>query len=175
MSLGRSALWLVALALLVGVFASGIALAANDNAGKAVIVKEVFNKKLKKTILVTGSGMTLYENTTELKGKIHCTGSCRTAWPPLLVSAGGKATAGAGVAQSKLGTLKRPDGGTQVTYKGGPLYRIVSDKKLGDVTGQGVRDLGGTWSAAAPTKATTSSPTPTTTTTTTTTTKHYGY
>ena len=149
---GKNALWLLGLALLVGASASGIAVAAKDNAARAVIVKEVFNKKLKRTILVTGSGMTLYENTTELKGKIHCTGSCRTAWPPLLVPAGGKPTAGAGVTQSRLGTLKRRDGGTQVTYRGVPLYRFVSDKKLGDVTGQGVKDLGGTWSAATPAK-----------------------
>src|SRR5260370_15765768 len=117
----RSALWLLAVALVAGAAASGMATAASGTAAKAVIVKEAFNKKLKKTIFVTGSGITLYENTTEQKGKIHCTGSCRTAWPPLLVPAGSKVTAGAGVSQSKLGTLKRPDGGSQVTYKGVPL------------------------------------------------------
>jgi predicted lipoprotein with Yx(FWY)xxD motif len=169
----RSALWLLALGLLVGISASGIATAASGAAAKAVIVKEALNKKLKKTIVVTGSGMTLYVNTTEQKGRIHCTGSCRMAWPPLLVPAGSKPTAGAGVSQSKLGTLKRPDGGIQVTYKGVPLYRFVSDRKPGDVNGQGVKDLGGTWSAAAPTKSSTPAPPPPTTTTTTT--KPYGY
>jgi predicted lipoprotein with Yx(FWY)xxD motif len=158
----------------MGVAASGFALAASGKTAKAVIVKEVFNKKLKRTILVTGSGLTLYQNTTELKGKIHCIGSCRTAWPPLLVPAGGKPTAGAGLAQSRLGTLKRRDGGTQVTYRGVPLYRFTSDRKPGDVTGQGVKDLGGTWSAAAPVKSSAPPPPPPTTTTTTTT-KPYGY
>jgi len=166
----RSALWLLALALVAGASASGMATAASGTAAKAIIVKETFNKKLKKTIFVTGSGLTLYENTTEQKGKIHCTGSCRTIWPPLLVPAGGKATAGAGVSQSKLGTLKRPDGGTQVTYKGTPLYRFTSDRKPGDVNGQGVKDLGGTWFAAVATKSNAPPPPPPTTTS-----KGYGY
>ena len=134
----RSELLLVALALFVGVSASSVAVAASDKAATTatvtvtVTVKEVFNKKLQETILVTGSGMTLYENTTELKGKIHCTGSCRALWPPLLVPAGGKLSAGSGVSQSKLATIKRPDGGSQVSYKGVPLYQFVSDKKAGE-------------------------------------------
>ncbi len=167
----RSALWLLALALVAGASASGMATAASGTAAKAVIVKETFNKKLKKTILVTGSGKTLYENTTEQKGKIHCTGSCRALWPPLLVPAGGKPHAGSGVSQSKLGTLKRPDGGTQVTYKGVPLYRFVDDEKAGNVDGQGVKDLGGTWFAAVPTNSNTPPPPPPPTTTS----KGYGY
>lgn len=169
----RSALGLFALALLVSALTAGIAIAAHDTGAKPAIVKEAVNKKLKKTILVNASGMTLYQNTTEQKGKIHCTGSCRTAWPPLLVPAGGKATASGGVSQSKLGTLKRPDGGVQVTYRGGPLYRFLSDKKAGDVTGQGIKDLGGTWSAAAPAAST--APPPPTTTPPPTSTGGYGY
>ena len=174
----RTLLWLLGLALLVAVSTGGLAIAAGGSA-KTVLVKKAFNKKLNKWIFVTGSGMTLYENTAERKGKIRCTGSCRTAWPPLLVPAGGKPAAGAGVSQSKLGTLKRPDSGTQVTYTGVPLYRFTSDRKAGDATGQGVKDLGGTWSAAVPTSSNTppppAPPPPTTTTPPTTTGGGYGY
>ena len=100
--------------------------------------------------------------------KIRCVGQCRTLWPPLLVRGTAKPTAGAGVARSKLGTIRRPDGGRQVTYKGAPLYRFKSDTKRGQAGGQGITDLGGTWrtvvlpGAAAP-------PPPATTSTTTTT------
>jgi predicted lipoprotein with Yx(FWY)xxD motif len=38
----------------------------------------------------------------------------------------------------KLGTLTRPDGTTQVTYNGRPLYGWQNDAKPGDVTGQGI-------------------------------------
>ena len=36
------------------------------------------------------------------------------------------------------GTLTRPDGATQVTYGGLPLYYWQGDTKAGDVTGDGV-------------------------------------
>ncbi len=45
--------------------------------------------------------------------------------------------AGTGVT-GQLGTLTRPDGTTQVTYQGMPLYYWQGDAKAGDVTGNGV-------------------------------------
>jgi predicted lipoprotein with Yx(FWY)xxD motif len=60
------------------------------------------------------------------------------AWPPLVVPAGGTATAGPGVTGT-VGAFTRADNGTtQVTYKGLPLYLWKSDTKPGDVTGQGI-------------------------------------
>ncbi|HEX5224861.1 MAG TPA: hypothetical protein VFW29_07010, partial [Solirubrobacteraceae bacterium] len=47
-----------------------------------------------------------------------------------------------------LGTVKRPDGTTQVTYAGTPLYTFVQDQHAGETKGQGVRDVG-TWTAVA--------------------------
>ena len=45
-----------------------------------------------------------------------------------------------------LGTVKRPDGTEQVTYKGMPLYTFAQDQKPGDAGGQGIKDVG-TWTA----------------------------
>ena len=91
------------------------------------------------TALVDAKGLTLYYLTTETPGKIKCTGSCASAWPPLLLPTGAtSATAGSGVEASKLGTIARPDGGTQVTYNGMPLYLFASDQAPGQDTGQGV-------------------------------------
>jgi predicted lipoprotein with Yx(FWY)xxD motif len=56
----------------------------------------------------------------------------------LLPASVSSATAGSGVSASKLGTISRPDGGTQVTYGGMPLYLFVSDQDPGQATGQGV-------------------------------------
>ena len=90
-------------------------------------------------VLVDTKGMTLYYLKTETPGKIMCTGGCATAWPPLLLPSGvTAATAGSGVDASKLGTITRPDGGTQVTYNGMPLYLFASDTSAGQATGQGV-------------------------------------
>ena len=90
-------------------------------------------------VLVDGNGMTLYTLGTESSGTIKCTGSCAQSWPPVLLTGGATAaTAGSGVDASKLGTIDRPDGGTQVTYNGMPLYLWVGDTAPGQATGQGV-------------------------------------
>jgi predicted lipoprotein with Yx(FWY)xxD motif len=86
----------------------------------------------------------------------------------LTVSAGTSATAGAGLTGT-IGTISRPDGTTQVTYNGWPLYRYSKDAKAGDATGQGV---GGIWYAMT---ATTAAAGPTSATTGPTTTAYSGY
>lgn len=98
-------------------------------------------------LLASSSGLTLYHTTDEARGKIDCKGGCAKLWPPLLVKSGAKPTAGPGIVASKLGTIRRPDGGLQVTYNGWALYRYAPDTKAGDVKGQGV---GHAWFAISP-------------------------
>ena len=99
------------------------------------------------TVLVDGTGLTLYELNTESGGQIMCTDACRAAWPPLLLPAGvTSATPGAGVTGA-LGTITRPDGGTQVTYEGRPLYLYSGDQNPGEANGQGIQ---GVWFAMTP-------------------------
>ena len=86
-------------------------------------------------ILTTKSGLTLYYDTADTPTKIVCTGGCATAWPPLLYTGSGTPTGGPGV--TGLGTVRRPGGGVQVTYKGKPLYTFASDGP-GQTSGQGV-------------------------------------
>jgi len=92
------------------------------------------------SILVDGKGMTLYMFTKDTQGSnaSACTGQCLTAWPPLM----GKPTAGKGADDSKLGSFALPDGSTQATYNGWPLYYWKGDVKAGDTAGQKV---GGVW------------------------------
>lgn len=83
------------------------------------------------------NGLTLYVKTSDKANTSTCTGDCLASWPALTVTAGQTAVAGAGVTGA-LGTFTRPEGATQVTYNGLPLYYWVADKKAGDTTGQGV-------------------------------------
>jgi len=122
----------------------GGALAATMSTGGTV--KVAHNSEFG-PILVSSSGLTLYHMTSEKRGSIGCTGACAKFWPPLLLSAGAKPKAGAGVSAAKLGTLKRPDGHLQVTYNGLALYRYSLDRKAGDVKGEGVE---GIWFAINP-------------------------
>ena len=98
------------------------------------------------TVLVNSTGRTLYHFTSDTRTKVKCTASCMAQWPPLLVGAGAKPVAGPGISVAKLGTLKRADGGLQVTYSGMTLYRYAGDSKAGQANGEAV---GNKWYAVS--------------------------
>jgi predicted lipoprotein with Yx(FWY)xxD motif len=134
---------LTRLRLLLLLLVLALALPAGAVVAKGTLkVSTAQNAELGARILVTTKGRTLYTLSAETKGRFICTGSCLYNWPPLTIGKGVKPT---GVAH--LGTIKRPDGRRQVTYKGRPLYRFASDSKKGDVEGEGFVDVG-TWHAA---------------------------
>lgn len=142
---------LAALFLLVAIGAPQV-LAAKSNKRVAA---EAENPTLGKTVLTTTKGRTLYSLSVEKNGRFICTASCLSVWHPLMVPAGVQPTG-----PVKLGTVERPEGGTQVTYKGRPLYRFGGDSKAGQANGEGIKDVG-TWHAASPPqKAAESTPQP---------------
>ncbi len=133
-------------------------IAATGSAGARatkVVAKEVESATLGRTVLANSGGRTLYSLSAEKNGRFVCTGSaCVATWRPLLVAAGVKPTG-----PVKLGTIERPDGRTQVTYKGLPLYTFSGDSKRGDANGEGIRDVG-TWHAATLAKRSPPAPEP---------------
>jgi predicted lipoprotein with Yx(FWY)xxD motif len=132
----------------------------------AAVVKTASNATLHATVLVNAQGMTLYSLSVEKNGKFVCTSSaCVAVWHPLSASSAAVPSGAVG----SLGTVKRPDGTEQVTYKGMPLYTFAQDQKPGDAGGQGVKDVG-TWTAVTLTPASSGAAGSTTTSTTTTTT-----
>ena len=98
--------------------------------------------------LVDGTGMTLYLFEADKGTSSTCYTSCAQYWPPVLTN--GAPQAGAGVNAALLGTTTRTDGRTEVTYGGHPLYYVVTDKKPGDTTGQGVSNFGAPWDVVGP-------------------------
>jgi predicted lipoprotein with Yx(FWY)xxD motif len=99
-------------------------------------------------ILVDGQGRTLYTFDPENSGTIVCTATCVPTWPPSLLPSGTTTPrAGPGVTV-KLGTIARPDGGTQVTAGNHPLYTFARDSAPGDTNGDGIA---GKWHVARPT------------------------
>jgi predicted lipoprotein with Yx(FWY)xxD motif len=112
--------------------------------GSKTVAGEATAPSLHKTVLTNTQGMTLYSLSVEKNGKFVCTGSCTATWPPLLVSAG---TTPKGPA--KLGTIKRPEGKIQVTFKGLPLYTFDGDSAKGQANGEGIKDVG-VWHAVTP-------------------------
>jgi predicted lipoprotein with Yx(FWY)xxD motif len=137
-----ASVFLVVLLSAMAIFA-GLSAAGAGARGSKVVAKEA--KVMGKTILTTTNGHTLYSLSVEKRGKFICTKSsgCTALWHPLKVAAGVKPKG-----PVKLGTIKRPEGGVQVTYRGLPLYTFIEDKRAGQLEGEGVKDVG-TWHAAA--------------------------
>jgi len=100
------------------------------------------------TILVDGQGRTLYLWDADTGSMSTCSGACAQAWPPVLTR--GAPSAGSGVQASLLGTTKRADGTTEVTYHGHPLYTFAGDQHAGDTSGQGSDGFGAPWWVVSP-------------------------
>jgi len=130
------------IALAVMLAALLIPATASAQRASKTVAKKADNASLGKTILTTTKGRTLYSLSAETKGKFICTGPCLSIWHPLVVKAGVKP-----LGPVRLGTIERPDGRTQVTYKGLPLYSFGGDAKSGEANGEGIKDVG-TWHAA---------------------------
>jgi predicted lipoprotein with Yx(FWY)xxD motif len=96
-------------------------------------------------ILVDGRARTLYLYTPDKRRRSVCYDGCSRIWPPALVQ--GRPRAAPGVSAADLGTTRRKDHRLQLVYHGHPLYRVVTDKRPGQVTGQG---YDGVWFVVAP-------------------------
>jgi predicted lipoprotein with Yx(FWY)xxD motif len=144
---------LIATAAVAAIAATGaLALTGGSSSSSTTSVVKS-GHALGKSVLVTRRGLTLYSLSAERNGRFICTDStCMSVWKALVVSRGTK-PAGA----AKLATVRRPDGRTQVTYKGKPLYTFVKDTKPGQATGEGFKDVG-TWHVASTGSGTTAAP-----------------
>ncbi|KSV94250.1 hypothetical protein N184_18465 [Sinorhizobium sp. GL28] len=113
-------------------------LAASATAFAAPPVKEVESAKGK--VLAGENGMTLYTYKDDHGGVSSCYDNCAKNWPPFLAEASAKA-------EGAYTVVERKDGKKQWAKDGMPLYFFVKDKKMGDITGDGVK---GEWDVAKP-------------------------
>jgi predicted lipoprotein with Yx(FWY)xxD motif len=100
------------------------------------------------SILVGANGRTLYLFKKDLGPTSTCSGACASVWPAYTTN--GNPVAGAGVQASLLGTTKRSDGTTQVTYAGHPLYYFAGDTSPGSISGEGLKQFGARWWVVSP-------------------------
>jgi predicted lipoprotein with Yx(FWY)xxD motif len=75
------------------------------------------------TVLVDGSGHTVYELVGDSAAKQSCTGGCLAIWPPVMAN------------------------GAQVIVNGHPAFTFASDSSAGQTKGQNVKDQWGVWLA----------------------------
>lgn len=97
-------------------------------------------------IVTDAKGRALYLYIPDKGTKSTCYGQCASAWPPLTTTSSSP-SAGPGLKQSLVGTTKRTDGTTQITYGGHPLYYFSGDHGPGQTNGEG---LSGVWELVSP-------------------------
>ena len=109
---------------------------ASSSGGTSLDVKTIGGQQ----VVTNSAGFTVYWFAPDTSTTSKCTGSCATYWPPVK----GPATAMSGVTGT-LGTITRPDGTTQATYDGHPLYTYAGDTAPGQAKGNGLNVSGGLW------------------------------
>ncbi|MGD9528982.1 hypothetical protein [Pseudonocardia sp.] len=100
-------------------------------------------------VATDGGGRLLYRSDADsaTPPTSTCTGACTDTWAPLLVGAGQQLDL-EGVSRDTIGRLARPDGTTQVTLAGWPVYVRPDDD--GNLATTGAHGTGGWW-AVTPT------------------------
>ena len=100
------------------------------------------------TFLVDANGRALYLWDADHGSMSTCSGACAQAWPPVTTT--GTPKASGAVKASLLGTTKRADGSSEVTYAGHPLYTFAGDTQAGQTNGQGSNGFGAPWWVVTP-------------------------
>jgi predicted lipoprotein with Yx(FWY)xxD motif len=78
-------------------------------------------------VLATPKKQALYYWTAENDYKIHCKGSCAKLWPPLVVRSRAAVPLHVSGIKGTFGTIRRPDGRLQVTFKRRPVYTYAHE------------------------------------------------
>lgn len=73
------------------------------------------------------AAFTVYSFSGDRPGVIGCTGMCAITWIPVLTT--GVPVVAGGIGVKDVGVVRRPDGTTQVTYAGKPLY-LYSEEQV---------------------------------------------
>ena len=122
---------------------------ASPTPGSSVVVKTgtaTVNGR-SETVLTDADGNTLYYFTPDASGKVTCTGSCASIWPPLQLAAWITSPTASTTLPGSLGTIAGAGGTTQVTYQKWPLYTYANDTAAGQAKGEGLQ---GKWFVATP-------------------------
>jgi predicted lipoprotein with Yx(FWY)xxD motif len=90
------------------------------------------------SVLEDADGHTLYTADVEKGGHIRCVDACTSFWVPVAGSSSDIKTA-SGQIGHELGVVDRPDGTSQLTYDGKPVYTFA-EEGAGELRGNGFTD-----------------------------------
>jgi predicted lipoprotein with Yx(FWY)xxD motif len=114
---------LVAVALALPLGAAAARQATKPKPPVAAITVAPFGK-----VLTTRGRKALYWwNVEKADFKVHCTGACARAWPPLIVKSRTAVPRKVAGIKGSFGTIRRPDGRLQVTWNRLPVYTYAHE------------------------------------------------
>jgi len=106
------------------------------------VVTKVVGKKVPEigNVVMDSKGWIFYrfDEDSAKPATSNCSDECAQLWPPVLTKNGKDLPELKGIDPDKVGTIKRDDGGWQLTIGDWPVYRYIGDKKPGTWRGQGV-------------------------------------
>ena len=96
--------------------------------------------------LADQNGHTLYFFSNDANGQNNCPGGCAVTWPAFSVSNLTADQLDAGLNLTDFKSISITGGGTQMTYKGWPLYRFGADSSVrANTKGITVGGIGTVW------------------------------
>ena len=96
-------------------------------AGRAPVIKYV-DDDFGAILATPGKQALYYWNVEKRDFKIHCTGACAVAWPPLIVKTKAAVPRKIPGVSGVFGTIRRPGGRLQVTHRGLPIYTYAHEQ-----------------------------------------------
>jgi predicted lipoprotein with Yx(FWY)xxD motif len=116
---------LIAAASLLAVGAVSLA-GGGDEATRAPVIKQR-DARFGPILATRGHKALYYWNVEKRDYKVHCTGACARAWPPLIVRSRTAVPRRIAGIKGTFGVIRRPDGRLQVTHNRLPIYTYAHE------------------------------------------------
>ena len=121
----RSAVLAVAAVLLAGGAAS--LASGGEQATRAPVIK-LRDARFGPILVTRGHKALYYWNVEKRDFRVHCTGACARAWPPLIVRSRSAVPRRIAGIKGVFGVIRRQDGRLQVTHNRLPIYTYAHEK-----------------------------------------------
>ncbi len=98
-----------------------------EQATRAPVIKQR-DARFGPILATRGHKALYYWNVEKRDFRVHCTGACARAWPPLIVRSRSAVPRRIGGIRGTFGVIRRPDGRLQVTHNRLPLYTYAHER-----------------------------------------------
>ena len=115
------------IALLVALTAALLVSATAAAAARAPVIKQR-DARFGPILATRGHKALYYWNVEKRDLRVHCTGACARAWPPLIVRSRSAVPRRIAGIKGVFGVIRRPNGTLQVTHNGLPIYTYAHER-----------------------------------------------